>query len=222
MRRLLLSVALALLATPAAAQGWDLSAVVRGESDHVDRGLTLSGSDPAATATLYLDHESGLYGSLSLSRVNDRRGNDGRVEGVVGHRFALGAYTLDLSAAVDGFFGADGYLYPEFQARISRDLGLFYAAGGIAYAPDGRWFLRNRASVYGWLETEVPVPRLAWLAATAHVGRESLAGARDRTDWGLGLVASHDRFDVSLAYEDSNARLRIGRARVVVALSLYF
>ncbi|RMD89100.1 MAG: hypothetical protein D6807_04380 [Alphaproteobacteria bacterium] len=221
MRRLVCA-ALLLSSPPAVAQGWDVSATVRGESDHVDRGLTLSGGDPAATATLYLDHESGLYGSLSLSRIDDRRGNDGRVEGVVGQRFEVGAYVLDLSAAVDGFFGADGYLYPEFQARVSRDLGLFYAAAGVAYAPDGRWFLRNRGSVYGWLETEIPLPRIAWLAATAHVGRESLAGTRDRTDWGLGLVASHDRFDVSLAYEDSNSRLRIGRARVVAALSLYF
>ncbi len=222
MRCALVAFALALVAAPSWAQGIDLSGAVVFESDHIDRGLNLSGGDPAITGSLFLDHASGLYASVSLSRIDDLRGNDGRIEGVLGGTFDVGAYRLDLSAAVDGFFGADGFVFPEFQARLSRDLGLFYAAAGMAYAPDGRWFVRGRDSVYGYVETEVPVPRLAWLAVTAHLGRESIAGARDRTDWGLGLVAGHDWFDLSLAYEDSDARSRLGSARLVAALSLYF
>ena len=222
MRDLFLAIGLALVAAPSWAQGIDLSGAVVFESDHIDRGLNLSGGDPAVTGRLFVDHESGLYGSVALSRIDDLRGNDGRIEGVFGKTFDIGAYRLDMSAAVDGFFGADGFVFPEFQARLSRDLGLFYAAAGMAYAPDGRWFVRKKDSVYGWLEAEVPIPRLAWLAATAHVGRESIAGTRDRTDWGLGLVAGHDWFDLSLAYEDSDARSRLGSARLVAALSLYF
>ncbi len=217
-----LLVVLLVVASPSWAQSLALSGSVILESGHIDRGLNLSGGDPAATGRLFVDHESGFYGSVALSRVDDLRGNDGRIEGVLGRTFDVGGYRLDLSAAVDGFFGADGFVFPEFQARLSRDLGLVYVAAGVAYAPDGRWFVRKRDSVYGYLEAEVPIPRLPWLAATGHLGRESIAGARDRSDWGLGLVAGHDWFDVSLAYEDSDARSGLGSARLVAAISLYF
>lgn len=191
-------------------------------SDYVDRGLSLSGEDLAGQGQIFADADFGLYGGLFVSSVQDGRGNDVEVEAILGYGRQFGAYDLDVSLSADSFHGADSFVFPEIAARLSRDLGLAYLAAGIAYAPDGRWRVRNEQTLYSYGELEIPVPRLPWLAATAHVGWTAIADSPDRLDWGTGLVAGWRRFELSLAYEDSDAGGGIAGARAVAALRIYF
>lgn len=220
--RLLLSLAIMLWALPAAAQQVSVSGNIAVLSELMDRGLSLSEGDPSGSGALYLDHASGFYLGGTLARTDDPAGNDLRLEGVLGYTRAIGAYELDLSAAVDSFHGEDSFGYPEFAARLSRDLGLVYAAAGVSYAPDGRWFVRDEDTVYTYLEAEIPVPRLPWLAVTSHVGYETVTDATDKADWGLGLAAGYRSFELSVGYEDSDSAAEIGEARAVAAIRFYF
>ncbi|GEQ99903.1 hypothetical protein JCM17845_05270 [Iodidimonas gelatinilytica] len=150
-----------------------LSGTVAGMSDLVDRGLSLSDEDPSASAALFLDFGEKFYAGANVAHV-DAFGADVRAGGILGMVMPLDAYELDLSVSVDGFLGGDDFVYPEMRARLSRDLGLFYAAAGLSYAPDGRWAVRNEQTLYGYVETEVPIPGLPWLTGTAHVAMKPL------------------------------------------------
>lgn len=210
------------LAGPAAAQSVSVSGELAVLSDYIDRGLSLPDEDPSGSGALYLDHSSGAYAGLVLARTDELRGNDLELEGVVGYTMGLEAYELDLSAAVDSFHGADSFAYPEFLAKLSRDLGLVYAAAGLAYAPDGRWLVRDEDTVYSFLELEVPIPRLPWLTATGHAGFSAITDAEDRADWGLGLAAGYEAFEFSVGYRDTDSSRAIGDGRVVGAIRVFF
>ncbi len=200
----------------------DLSGNVAAHTRLIDRGLSLSGDDPSASAELYGELGNGFYAGVNIASVDDLRGNDARLGGVMGKTFTLNAYKLDVSASLDGFVGEDATVYPELDARLSRDLGLFYAAVGLSYAPDGRWAARDRHTLYSYVETEVPIPSVPWLTATAHLGYEAIENARDKTDWGLGLVAGFSSFALSVSYEDSNRHAIRGGSRLVAALRYHF
>lgn len=214
--------ALVFAAMPAAAQQVSVSGDIALHSELMDRGLSLSEGDPSGSGAIYLDHDSGLYAGLFLARTDDPVGNDLELEGVLGYGQDIGAYRLDLSAAFDSFHGEDSFAYPEMAAKISRDFGLFYAAAGISYAPDGRWFIRNEDTVYTYLEAEVPVPHLPWLAFTSHAGYETVTDATDKADWGLGLAAGYRSLEFTVGYEDSDSGAEIGEARAVAAIRFYF
>lgn len=220
MRLTLVIVLLQIVATLATAA--ELSGDVVGQIDYVDRGLSLSGEDPSVGGGLYLDYGAGFYAGVTAARVKDLRGNDALLGGVIGRSLGFDAYELDLSVALDGFIGGDDFLYPEVKARLSRDLGLLKAFVGLAYAPDGRWAVRNEQTLYGYFETEAPVPRLPWLTLTGHVGYEAITDAPDKTDWGLGLAAGYKALEFSLGYEDSDRDIKIGKARFVAAVRLFF
>jgi len=213
---------LLLITAPAAAQQVSVSGNIAVMSELVDRGVSLSEGDPSASVALYLDHDSGLYAGLFLARTDDLRGNDIELEGSLGYGADIGAYRLDLSADFDSFHGEDSFGYPEIAARLSRDLGLLYAAIGVSYAPDGRWLVRNEDTVYSFAEAEVPVPHVPWLAVTAHVGYEAVTDATDKADWGAGIAAGYESWELSVGYEDSDSSLDIGGARVIGAIRYYF
>lgn len=212
------------VALPAAAEdGIALSGTLGIASDRIDRGLSLSGEDPSGSAELFLDHaNSGLFGGLVLARTDDPVGNDLLLEGTLGIARPIGAWNLDLSGRVTSLQGEDSFAFPEVSARLWRDFGLFYTAAGVSWAPDGRWFVRDRNTVYSYVETEVPIPRLPWLAATGHVGLEAIDGAKDKVDWGIGLAAGWKSLELTLGYEDSDSGARIGNARAVAALRFHF
>ncbi|GAK33976.1 hypothetical protein JCM17846_15830 [Iodidimonas nitroreducens] len=211
-----------LLAPMAKAQDVKMSMDAAVMSDLVDRGLSLSDEDPSASFGIFADLGRHLYSGLTVASIDDFMGNDARISGIVGLSLPLDAYQLDLSVLADGFVGGDGFVTPEIRARLSRDLGLFVAAAGVSYAPDGRWSLRNQDVLYSYLETEVPIPRLSWLTAVAHVGYELFDGAANKTDWGMGLAAGYQAFEFSLNYEDSDRNDPRGDARLVAALRVFF
>lgn len=204
------------------AWAFDLSGNIATHTRLIDRGLSLSGDDPAVSGALYGELGKGFYSGVNIARVDDLRGNDLRLGGVIGKTFTLHAYELDISASLDSFVGEDATLYPEIDARLSRDLGLFYAAIGLSYAPDGRWTARDRHTLYSYVEAEVPIPTVPWLVATAHLGHEAVENASDKTDWGVGMAAGFRSFALSVSYEDSSRRSFRGGSRLVAALRYYF
>lgn len=220
----LLVLAVLWLSRPAVAEdAIALSGTLGVASDRVDRGLSLSGEDPSGSAELFLDHEkSGLFAGLLLARADDPAGNDLLFEGTLGIARPVGAWNLDLSGRIASLHGEDSFAWPEVSARLWRDFGLFYTAVGVSYAPDGRWFVRDRDTVYSYVEAEVPIPRLPWLAATGHLGLEAIDGAKDKVDWGVGLAAGWKSLEFTVGYEDSDSDARIGNARAVAALRFHF
>lgn len=204
------------------AQAAEISGNIGAHFDYVDRGLSLAREEGAASAALYADFRRGFWFGATALRVDAPDGSDENFALAAGRTYAFDAYELDLSLSLDAFVGGRDFLYPELRARLSRDLGLLKATAGLAYAPDGRWFVRNEQTLYGYVEAEVPVPRVPWLTIVGHAGYETISDAADKADWGLGLAAGWSSFELSLGYEDSDRDIRIGRARFTASLRLFF
>lgn len=211
------------VAPPGHAQSsWTVSGHLSIGSDDTDRGLSITNGDPGIEGALFLDKSDGLYGGLRLARADDPLGNDLLVEGFVGHRRAIGAYELDISVEVESLHGANSIGYVELRALALRDFGRVIISAGAAYAPDGRWFLRNRDQLYLFSDLDIPVRGAPWLSVNIHGGFEATESAPDAWNWGAGLSANWHALEGFANYEQSGRRSKRGDGRFVGGVRLYF
>lgn len=202
---------------------WSLDGYFGGATDLRDRGLSLSDRDPVLSGSVGLFHDGGFSVGMDMALINDRLGNDGRTEFFVGYSLDKGDYIYDFTLELDGIHGDDSDFYPEFKASVSRDFGLAYVRGGIAYAPDGRWSTPDLDSFYTFADLEIPVPTIPELTLITHVGYDALSGgASDLWDWSVGVSAFIKDFEISLTLEDSSLDDPISNAQLVVGAKLYF
>jgi len=204
-----------------AESAWSLDGYVGAVTDYRDRGISLSGKDITATGSLSLFHDSGFYGGVDLALVDDSIG-DGKTEFFAGYTFDNGDYIYDLSFELDGIHGDTSDYYPEIKASISRDFGLAYIRGGLAFAPDGRWSSPDVDSWYMYTDLEIPVPTLSEVTFISHLGYDMRDGRSDLWDWSVGFSVFVKSFELSLAYEDSSLDDDFAKGNVTAGIKFYF
>lgn len=172
-------------------------------SDYRYRGVSLTGNDPAAQATLNYDDPSGLYAGAFVSNVRlpNAPGREAQV-------IAFAGYAWQLPSGVSGEAGVDysaftrthGYDYPEIYLGFASG----NVNGRVYYTP--RYFGRFGDAVYGELNYAQPlVDRFRFVAhgGVLHSRRyDSYRGSGDRAtfDARTGVGVDLDAFNLEIVW----------------------
>jgi uncharacterized protein (TIGR02001 family) len=214
-------------------------------SDYVLRGISQSQHKPALQGGADYVHASGLYLGLWGSTVEwvDRSdyvyhdGNHVELDLYGGFKGAVGDFTYDLGLVryyYPGHFGREQA--GKVQNPVTANTTEAYVAGGWKFVT----LKYNRAisrSFVGWggtsaetrsrgsdyLDLSMSYPIAETVNILAHVGRQRVRnnGYADYTDWKLGVTKDLGFAIVGLAYTDTNARYKSGRANYADDESAY-
>jgi len=194
-------------ASSAFASSVAIDASLTAVSDYRFRGLSLSDRRPALQADLTMSHKSGLYGDVFASTI-DEYGQDAAGKGAtvevdytVGWAFAGAGLDFDLAASAYTYPGGKDVTYVELPAQVSKTVGAWTGAAGLAYAPKQHALERDNRYVWAGLDYEgdaLPV------TLSARIGREDGAFADQKTDWSLSAGRTWKRLQATAAYVDSD------------------
>lgn len=191
-------------------------------TDHRDRGVSLSGSDPALTGSLTI-YKGGFFAGAFGAWAKDLNDQKAQTEFFVGYMMPLGGWDLTLAGELDSFHGnGDSSFYPEIKASLSRDYGLAYVNGGVSWSMDGRWHNPDGDDVYTWIDLDVPIPTLPEFTVVAHAGRDFISGYDNVTDWSIGVSAFVKDFEITASYVDTTYADNRGKGAFLASLKFYF
>lgn len=202
----------------------DISAEVGVFSDYRFRGISLSGKDPEVTASLSIEHESGLYASAWVSNVDLGTGSadDVEIDWTAGFSTDVGAVNLDAGVIYYQYPGNGSFNYVEFYGAVGTKVGPADVKVGVAYAPrqDNIGGLDN---TYVYIAGELPIGD-GPLSLHGQFGIEDGAFGDAKRDWligasfdlGSGFTASADYVDTARSYTTA------GDPTVVVSLKKSF
>jgi uncharacterized protein (TIGR02001 family) len=201
-------------------------------SDYRYRGVSLSGNDPAAQASINYDDTSGLYAGAFVSTARFAFESSREVQAI-----SFVGYAWRLPSGVSGEVGADyalftrthDYDYPEIYGGFASGIW----SGRLYFAP--RYFGRDGNAVYGEVNAAQPLSDRFRVIAHGGVlwskGGNPYYESSDRAtfDVRIGVGIDLDRFGVELSWVGlSNTRSAYpfaGNGRrngPVVALTLAF
>ncbi|HEY0630181.1 MAG TPA: TorF family putative porin [Sphingomicrobium sp.] len=207
----MIRLALALLAVCPASQtaAVDVSAELGAVSDYRYRGLSLSDGKPAAQASITFEHDSGAYGTIWSSTIEEP-GFEADVE------FDLtGGYSVELVESLSLDLSATYYLYPSEQSSnyVEGTATVEYAQGpatlsaSVSFVPRQSGTKdeddRKRRNSYWFLGAAYQLPKLP-LTVTAGLGHE--AGFFDEVeqggkwDWSLGASVAFESLRLGVTY----------------------
>lgn len=208
----------------ARADGLDVEGDFTFVTDHIFRGVSRSGGNPALQMTFDLTHENGWYAGAFVSNFTDGLGHDIETELYAGYLFTRGAYDFNLAVSYDSFHGGgDTSGYIEFRTSISRDFGLVYLTGGFAFSPENREFGNGR-SVYFYTAADVPipVPSLPPMSIGLQVGYENFSGGFSKWDWSIGYYIEWKGLEWSVKYTDTNRNIPGAGGNILGGIRAYF
>jgi len=211
-------------ARPVQAEGLDVEGDFNFVTDHIFRGVSRSGGEPAFQLTFDLVHEKGWYVGTFISNFQDSLGHEIETELYAGYLFTKGAYDFNLVVSYNSFHGAgDTTGYVEFRGSIARDFGLLYLTGGFAVSPDNREF-GGGSSVYVFTAADfpIPVPSLPTMSLGFHVGHENFSGGFNKWDWSVGLFIDLAGLEWSIKYTDTNRNFKGAGGNVLGGIRGYF
>lgn len=195
LRTVLAVATLPMLATPATAwadeggeeqaKALEISAEIGMLSDYRFRGLSLSGKDFETTASLSLEHESGLYANVWLSNVDLGWGkaDDLEADWTIGYSKDVGGITLDGGVIYYSYLGNKDLNYFEGFASVGTQVGPAEVKLGVAYAPSQN-NIGNRDNTYVYVAGDLPVSEK--LSVHGTFGFEDGAFGNKKKDWGIG------------------------------------
>ena len=137
---------LGVAAAPAGAQEEPLPVTVSGGaalvSDYRYRGISQTDRRFAVQGTFTLGHESGLYGTVWDSSIDDYvyNGADQEIDFLLGYQKTFGATTVDGGVLYYHYLGSDGIDSDFFEPSLSitHAFGPVTAKASAAYAPEQR------------------------------------------------------------------------------------
>ena len=179
-----IAVVTALLAVPCAAAALGpvtIDGSATAVSDYRFRGGSLSGRDPAVTASLDAALPAGVFAGVFAASRGRYRGGDAEIDAYGGWSGGVGPFT----ASAGGYFyayPAGGGSFGEAFASVARTLGPVSLTLGINYAPSQR-AIGHDDNFYGYALASAGVPGTPF-TLRASVGRES--GGRVRVTGGGG------------------------------------
>ncbi len=202
-------------ASPASAQqqiggGFSVSGNVGAVTDYRFRGISQSDEDPAAQASLTLDHQSGFYAGAFVSTLgSDSRLGAGEIDYFIGYAREIATATnLDVGLNYTTYPGASAGLgetdYFEPYASVSHTIGPVTAELGAIYAPE-QDALGGEDNLYLFGDVRGGVP-FTPLTVVGHLGRSdgALAAGGDYLDWSVGLEVARGPATLSLTYVDTD------------------
>jgi uncharacterized protein (TIGR02001 family) len=176
-------------------------------SDYRFRGVSLSDRKPALQADLTVSHNSGAYGGVFASTI-DEYGQDSAGKGAtveldytLGWAFRAAGFDVDVAASAYTYPGGVDVDYVELPVQASRTAGAWTALAGFAYAPEQHAL--DRDNRYLWLGLDYAGDALP-LDLSARLGREDGAFAERKTDWSLSARRTWGRLQASATYVDSD------------------
>lgn len=210
---------LALSAAPAAAQEEEQSAfTVSGGAtlvtDYRFRGISQTDKRPAVQGTFTVAHESGLYGTVWGSSIDDyvANGSDQEIDFIAGYRRTFGATTIDAGVLYYYYPNSGGVNSDFFEPFVSvaQAFGPVTAKASLAYAPkqsalsigDGK---EDNLYVAGDLSAAIPETPVSLTAHVGHsFGPSYLTIGDEYTDWSLGASAAWKNLSFGLSYVDTD------------------
>ncbi len=214
-------------------------------SDYRFRGLSQTNRRPAVQGTITVAHESGIYGSVWGSSIDDyvAAGGDQEIDLSLGYKHAFGDTTVDVGALYYYYPGAEAIIpgynsdFIEPYASITHSFGAVSAKVYAAYAPSQSaldYGFGKENNFYASFDLSGTIPDTP-VSLTAHVGRNFtrsfLSGGLKYTDWSIGASFTHKALTFGLAYVDTSANLfsglpnanrNIGRGGIVASLGAAF
>jgi uncharacterized protein (TIGR02001 family) len=223
--RLALPIATALaIAAASAAGAADLSGSLSGVSDYRFRGLTRSGGDPAAQASLSVS--GGALSAGVFASTANYRGGSGEIDLSAAWNDDLGWATLTLGGIGYVYPGASGTATGEAFAWLGRTIGPLDLTVGAHYAPDQANLASDNLYLFAFARAGIPATPFSLKAG---LGRESGANAREaggdgaKLDWQLGVEWQSLPFRIGVAYIGTDSRQTIATSgKIMLNISLRF
>lgn len=203
---------------------WDLEGEIGLLSDYRFRGVSLSGKDPEATASVSVTHESGFYASAWVSNTDLGTGkaDDLEADWTVGFSKDVGNVNLDVGGIYYSYLGNSDFNYFEVYGAVGTKVGPADMKVGVAYAPK-QDNLGGNDNTYVYISGEAPLGD-GPVSVHGTFGFENGAFADHKKDWLLGLsIDLGSGFTGSVDYVDTAHSLTTnGDATVVASLKFGF
>ena len=215
---LALSTVAAALSTPAAAAelggGFSVGGGATLVSDYRFRGISQTDKRFAVQGTFTVSHESGLYGTVWGSSIDDYvyNGADQEIDFVLGYRRTFGSTTVDVGALYY-YYPNSGGINSDFIepfASVAQTFGPVTAKATVNYAPSQAALSIGNGdedNLYLAGDLTLAVPETP-LSLTAHLGHSwgpsYLTIGDEYTDWSLGASLTHQNLTLGLAYVDTD------------------
>lgn len=207
-------------ATPA----FDISGEVGLLTDYRFRGLSLSDKSPEATASLSIEHQSGLYGSAWASNVElgSGKADDLEVDWTVGFSKDVGRVNLDVGGTYYTYLDSKDLNYFELYGAVGTAVGQAEVKVGVAYAPV-QDSIGGEDNTYIYVAGEVPLGD-GPVSLHGTFGIEDGAFGDSKKDWAVGLsVDIGSGLTGSVDYVDTaHALTTAGDPTVVASLKFGF
>lgn len=164
----------------------DISAELGVATDYRFRGLSLSNSNPELTASLTIEHESGLYASAWASNVALADGNADHLEvdWTAGYSTDIGSVNVDAGAIYYSYMGNSGLNYFEFFGSVGTKVGPGEVRVGAAYAPK-QDNIGGTDNTYVYISGDMPLGKGPF-SVHGTFGYENGAFGAHKKDWLVG------------------------------------
>jgi uncharacterized protein (TIGR02001 family) len=209
---------LMLIGTPAAAadlgNGFTVSGGAALVSDYRFRGISQTDKRFAVQGSFTIAHESGLYGSVWGSSIDDyvAAGADQEIDFIAGYRRTFGGTTVDAGVLYYYYPGSGGANtdFVEPFVSVAHTFGPVTAKATANYAPKQRALTVGNGSednlyLAGDLTAAIPTTPVS---VTAHVGHSFgpsyLTIGDEYTDWSLGLSYTVSALTFGVSYVDTD------------------
>lgn len=177
-------------------------------SDYRFRGVSLSNKNPAVQAGINLNHQSGVFGSIWGSSIDNFNGATTEIDLTGGWSGSLGDFTPTVGMIAFLYPGGTRTNYFEIYASLGATLGPASLTMGLNFSPEQENVLRSDRYVYGAASVAIPGTPLT---ANGSLGFERGGLVADETgqkstkaDWLFGIHATFDPVTIAIAYVGSN------------------
>lgn len=216
-----------LAAAPASAAeiggGFSVNAGATLVSDYRFRGISQTDRRFALQGSFTLAHDSGVYGTVWGSSIDDyvANGSDQELDFILGYRRTFGGTTIDAGVLYYHYPNTDGGNFDFFEpfVSVSHVIGPVTAKATANYAPSQDALSVGNGeedNLYLAGDLTVAVPETP-VSLTAHVGHSwgpsYITIGDNYTDWSLGATVTHSNLTFGLSYVDTDADLVLPSGR---------
>lgn len=183
-------------------------------SDYRFRGISQTDKRFAVQGTFTLAHESGFYGSIWGSSIDDyvASGADQEIDLIAGFRKTFGGTTVDVGVLYYYYPGSGGADtdFVEPYASIAQTFGPVTAKATVNYAPSQSALTigagdENNLYLAGDLTAAIPSTPVTLTAHFGHsFGPSYLTIGDEYSDWSLGASVAWKNLSFGLAYVDTD------------------